>query len=282
MAVLNVTPDSFSDGGLHFETRSAVDAGFRMRDEGADIIDVGGESTRPGADPVGDEEECARILPVISELATQGLSVSVDTSKASVARRALQVGAKAVNDVSGLRDPVMRDVCAEARCTVCIMHMQGEPRTMQRAPRYEDVVAEVLAQLIERAQAAETHGIHRNNIWIDPGIGFGKTADHNLKILGSLDRLVRTGYPVLVGVSRKSFIGKILAPESQPLPVGERLEGTLSEDHPRPRCTRVTARSRCRCGDAERSMSRPGGCVSAVRCHYGFGGIAASLETCPG
>jgi len=224
MGVLNVTPDSFSDGGVFFETDRAVDAGLRMTDEGADLIDVGGESTRPGASPVDQDEERRRVVPVIERLAGRGIVVSIDTSKATVARAALDGGAQVVNDVTAFADPEMAGVCAVSECSLCLMHMQGEPRTMQEAPRYDDVVADVKAFLVERAEAAQQAGIARDRIWIDPGIGFGKTLAHNLSLLARIDEFVATGYPVLIGVSRKSFIGKILGG----LPADQRLEGTLA------------------------------------------------------
>jgi dihydropteroate synthase len=227
MGILNVTPDSFSDGGVHFDTQTAIDAGFRMRDEGADIIDIGGESTRPNSEPVSMEEELRRTLPVVQALAQRGIPVSIDTSKPEVARQALEAGAGIVNDVTAFSDPGMAPLCAQHGCTVCLMHMKGTPRTMQQDPTYEDVVAEVRDFLLERTQHAEAQGIARESIWIDPGIGFGKTVEHNLQLLRNLDEFVLTGYNVLIGVSRKSFIGRILNPET-PLPADQRLEGTLA------------------------------------------------------
>jgi len=227
MGILNVTPDSFSDGGLHFAPRDAVSAGLRMVGDGADIVDVGGESTRPGAEPVPVEEELRRVIPVVEALASEGTIVSVDTMKAAVAREALAAGARIVNDVTALRDPEMVEVVAAAQCTVCLMHMKGEPRTMQSNPEYVDVVAEVRDYLVDRARFAESRGIAPDRIWIDPGFGFGKTVRHNLLLLKHLDAFVATGYPVLIGVSRKSTIGKLLNPEN-PLPVEERYEGTLA------------------------------------------------------
>lgn len=220
MGVLNVTPDSFSDGGLFSDPRSAIARGLQMVEQGADLIDVGGESTRPGAAPVPAEEEEARVLPVVVALAKNGVSVSIDTSKPEVARSCLAAGAAVVNDVTALRDPEMREVCAAAKCTVCLMHMQGEPRTMQTDPHYGNVVEDVTLSLLESASRA---GLPKERIWLDPGIGFGKTVEHNLCLLGNLEVLVATGYPVLVGVSRKSFIGRILGIE-----VEQRLEGTLA------------------------------------------------------
>ncbi len=224
MGILNVTEDSFSDGGRHFEPAAAIAAGLRMRDEGADLIDVGGESTRPGADPISAAEELRRVIPVISALAAQGVKVSIDTMKAEVASAALAAGAVVVNDVMGLRGPGMLEVVAAHQCPVCIMHMQGSPRTMQSAPQYDDVVREVRAFLLRQAAVVEEAGLPAERVWIDPGIGFGKTVEHNLKLLNGLGKFVATGYPVLLGVSRKSFIGRVLGGE-EPLPIEERSEG---------------------------------------------------------
>ncbi|MFI5386186.1 MAG: dihydropteroate synthase [Fimbriimonadales bacterium] len=227
MGIINVTPDSFSDGGVHFSTQAAIDAGLRMTGEGADLVDVGGESTRPGADEVPLDEELKRVIPVVEALASKGIEVSIDTMKPEVARQALAAGAVVVNDVSALSHPEMPEVVAGAGCTVCLMHMQGTPRTMQQNPVYGDVVAEVRGYLVERAQFAQSQRIRQDRIWIDPGIGFGKTVQHNLLLLKHLEVLVAAGYPVLVGVSRKSFIGRVLTPDN-PLPVEDRLEGTLA------------------------------------------------------
>lgn len=218
MGILNVTPDSFSDGGRFADPHSAIEHGRRMIDEGADLLDVGGESTRPGADPVSEEEELRRVIPVVSELAKL-IPISIDTMKPAVARAALDAGAFLVNDVSGLRSQEMIAVVEEAQSGVCIMHMQGDPRTMQKEPFYDDVVREVLAYLLERAGSVTSP-----QIWIDPGVGFGKSLDHNLAILRNLDRFAATPYPVLLGVSRKSFIGKLTGGA----PVDDRLEGTLA------------------------------------------------------
>jgi dihydropteroate synthase len=224
MGVLNVTPDSFSDGGLHFAFADAVAAAQRMADEGADVIDVGGESTRPGSEPVSAEEEIRRVEPVIEALTARGIRSSIDTSKASVAQAALAAGADFVNDVSALSDPGMAEVCAEADCQVALMHMRGTPRTMQLDPVYDDVVAEVREYLLARAELAIAAGIRREQIWIDPGIGFGKTVEHNLTLLRESAAFVATGYPVLVGASRKSFVGRILGTADP----AHRLEGTLA------------------------------------------------------
>ncbi len=228
MGVLNVTPDSFSDGGQFSDAHHAVKRGLEMVGEGADFIDVGGESTRPGSDPVSAEEEIARTAPVVETLAKQGVIVSIDTSKPEVAKRALEAGAKIVNDVTGLGDESMRETCAEFGCTVCIMHMRGTPKTMQESPRYNDVVQEVAQQLSEAATEAIEAGVAADKIWLDPGIGFGKTASHNLSLLHRLSEVCDLGHPVLVGVSRKSFIGQLLGEDGKPAPVEDRLEGTLA------------------------------------------------------
>lgn len=225
MGIVNVTPDSFSDGGRYLEPSAAIDHGLRLVDEGADILDVGGESTRPGATAVTAEEELARILLVVETLAAKtDTPVSVDTMKASVARAALDAGARMLNDVSaGRADPAMFEVAASAGVPICLMHMLGEPRTMQDDPQYGDVVAEVRAFLLERGAAAEAAGIAREHIFIDPGFGFGKTAAQNLAVLARLSEFADGPYDVLVGTSRKTFIGATLD-----LPVAERLEGTAA------------------------------------------------------
>jgi dihydropteroate synthase len=213
MGVVNVTPDSFSDGGLYVESSAAVEHARRLLEEGATLVDVGGESTRPGAAPVSTEDELARIVPVLEGL--PGLPVSIDTSKAVVARKAIELGAELVNDVTALRaDEQMAGVVAEADAYVCLMHMQGSPRTMQVAPSYDDVVGDVLAFLEERVAFAVEHGVREEHICIDPGIGFGKTPDQNLELLHRLDELRSLGRPVLVGVSRKSTLGKVLGDAS--------------------------------------------------------------------
>lgn len=212
MGILNVTPDSFSDGGRHDRLETALNHARRMIDDGAAILDIGGESTRPGSLPVPEDEEIRRVVPVIGKLrANWDGWISVDTAKAAVADAALHAGADIVNDVSGLRaDPEMAAVCARHQCAVVVMHMQGEPRTMQVAPRYEDVVREVGGFFVERMNALENAGIARESLCFDPGIGFGKTLDHNLALLRSLDTLAPEGRPLLLGVSRKSFIGMLL------------------------------------------------------------------------
>lgn len=209
MGVLNVTPDSFSDGGRFLDAADAVAHGRRLAEEGAAVVDVGGESTRPGALPVDAEEELRRVVPVLEGLA--GVPLSIDTSKAAVARRALELGAEMVNDVTALRaDPELVEVVAEHDAYLCLMHMQGEPRTMQAAPRYRDVVSEVAAFLEERLAFAVAHGVREELVCLDPGIGFGKTPDHNLELVRRLDVLASLGRPVLVGLSRKSTLGKVL------------------------------------------------------------------------
>jgi dihydropteroate synthase len=213
MGIVNVTADSFSDGGLYLDPDRAAAAARRMVADGAAVIDVGGESTRPGAEPVTEEEELRRVVPVIERL--DGVPVSIDTAKAVVARRALALGAAMVNDVSALADPEMASVVAEAGVAVCLMHMQGRPRTMQEGPRYVNVVAEVTAFLESRIAFAVERGIPEERICVDPGIGFGKTADHNLELLRGLDRVVGLGRPVLVGISRKSTLGRVLGDPAQ-------------------------------------------------------------------
>jgi dihydropteroate synthase len=209
VGVLNVTPDSFSDGGAFVRTADAIAHGRRLYEEGAALVDVGGESTRPGARAVTAGEELARVEPVLEGLA--GLPLSIDTSKAAVARRALELGALLVNDVTALRgDAELAGVVADAGAYVCLMHMQGEPRTMQASPRYDDVVADVAAFLEKRLELAVSQGIAEDRVCLDPGIGFGKTPDQNLELIRRLDRIVAIGRPVLVGFSRKSTLGKVL------------------------------------------------------------------------
>jgi dihydropteroate synthase len=210
MGIINVTPDSFSDGGSFIDPRDAVAHGRQLAEEGADLVDVGGESTRPGSDPVPADEELRRVLPVVRELAATGPPVSIDTMKADVAEAALGAGAAFVNDVTALRhDPRMAAVVADAAVPVCLMHMLGEPKTMQDAPAYRDVVSEVRDFLARRADAAAAAGIDPASICVDPGIGFGKTVEHNLALLAHLDRICELGFPVLVGVSRKRFLGAV-------------------------------------------------------------------------
>ena len=214
MGVVNVTPDSFSDGGVHYDPDVAVAAARRMVEEGAAIVDVGGESTRPGSGGVTAGEELRRVLPVLERL--QGdVPVSIDTTKAEVARRALELGAELVNDVTAFRtDPALAEVAASANAYVCLMHMQGEPRTMQEKPRYHDVASEVAAFLEERLRFAVAHGVAEERICLDPGIGFGKTAAHNFELVRRLDVLLALGRPVLIGFSRKSSLGRVLGDQA--------------------------------------------------------------------
>lgn len=215
MGIVNVTPDSFSDGGRWLDPEAAIQKGRELAGLGADIIDVGGESTRPGAASVDAAEERARVVPVVEALAAEGVVVSIDTSKPSVARAAIEAGAEIVNDVTGLSDPVMIETCSDARVGVVIMHMLGEPRTMQIDPTYEDVVADVAEFLRRRTEVGVAAGIDVSRIVVDPGIGFGKTIRHNLALLNSIDR-IGGGRPVLVGTSRKAFLGTILDQAGRP------------------------------------------------------------------
>jgi dihydropteroate synthase len=209
MGVVNVTPDSFSDGGRYGSAADAAAAAQQMLADGAVLVDVGGESTRPGADPVTPDEELRRVVPVLEALV--GRPVSIDTSRAGVARRAVELGAVMVNDVTALRrDPELAAVVADAGADLCLMHMQGEPRTMQAAPLYEDVVSDVAAFLEERLAFAVAEGVAEEHICLDPGIGFGKTPDQNLELVRRLDRLVAIGRPVLVGLSRKSTLARVV------------------------------------------------------------------------
>jgi dihydropteroate synthase len=220
MGVLNVTPDSFSDGGRFASISDAVAHGRRLAAEGAAVVDVGGESTRPGAAPVSLDEELARVLPVLEGLS--GIPTSIDTSKAEVARRALELGAELVNDVTALRgDPAMAGVVADSGAYVCLMHMQGEPRTMQVAPNYDDVVAEVVSFLENRLEHAVQSGIPEERICLDPGIGFGKTPDQNLELVRRLDTLLELGRPLVVGFSRKRTLARVLGDS-------ESVSGTLA------------------------------------------------------
>jgi len=215
MGVINVTPDSFSDGGVHLRVEAAVTSAWGMLDAGAAIVDVGGESTRPGSRGVTAAEELERIEPVLIDLA--GAPVSVDTSKADVARRAIELGVELVNDVTALRsDPELAGVVADAGCYLCLMHMQGEPRTMQDNPVYDDVVSDVKRFLTDQLEFAVGEGVREEFVCLDPGIGFGKTVDHNLELLRRLDELAAIGRPLLIGVSRKSSLGRILGdPEAR-------------------------------------------------------------------
>jgi dihydropteroate synthase len=209
MGVVNVTPDSFSDGGRYLDADVAIRHGEKLVGDGADVLDVGGESTRPGAEPVGEAEELRRVEPVVARLAGKA-TVSIDTSKAAVAVAALDAGASIVNDVTALRgDPEMAGLCAERGIGVVLMHMPGNPRTMQDEPRYDDVVDDVRAFLAERVEFAMGEGIAEERIWLDPGIGFGKRLEHNLELLRRLKELRELGRPLVVGTSRKSFIGRV-------------------------------------------------------------------------
>ncbi len=223
MGVVNVTPDSFSDGGLFLDAEAAVAHGRELAGQGAEILDVGGESTRPGAEEVSVEEELARVVPVVRGLAGSA-TVSIDTSKAVVAEAALDAGASIVNDVTALRhDPAIGALCAERGAGLVLMHMQGDPRTMQVDPSYDDVVNDVKAFLAERLEVAIGMGVAEELIWLDPGIGFGKTLEHNLELLRRLGELRELGRPLVVGTSRKSFLGKIDGSD-----VDDRIGGTIA------------------------------------------------------
>jgi len=225
MGVLNVTPDSFSDGGQFFDTDKAIEHGLQMVVDGAAIIDVGGESTRPSSEPVSPKEQTRRVVPVIEGLRKKAdVPISIDTANCEVARAALQAGAAMINDITALADERMAELAAKHQVPVVLMHMQGTPATMQIEPTYDDVVGEVRQFLLDRAKQAEEFGIPRNMIFIDPGIGFGKTLEHNLSILRDIFKFVETGYRVLVGASRKSFIGQITGKEK----TTERIFGTAA------------------------------------------------------
>ncbi|MEO6025147.1 MAG: dihydropteroate synthase [Burkholderiales bacterium] len=213
MGIVNVTPDSFSDGGKFLAKNAALDHAYQLIEEGADILDVGGESTRPGAEGVSIADELARVLPVIEALKNQSLPISIDTMKAEVMAAAIQAGATMVNDVYALRADGAETVCVQSDVAVCLMHMQGSPRTMQANPHYLDVVAEVRSFLFERAASCERGGISKDRIVIDPGFGFGKNSEHNLILLRNLSKLREAGYAVLAGLSRKSVLGKIIGQE---------------------------------------------------------------------
>ncbi|MEN9589633.1 MAG: dihydropteroate synthase [Pseudomonadota bacterium] len=224
MGIVNVTPDSFSDGGQHLSAEAAIAHARTLIVEGAQIIDLGAESTRPGALPVSVQEELARLLPVIAALRDSGAALSVDTCKPEVMQAALDAGADIINDVTGMRDPqAQRVVARHPSCGVCVMHMQGEPRTMQLNPRYLNVVTEVSAALVAQAQLLEKLGVQRARISLDPGLGFGKTAEQNYQLLKGLATLVHSGYPVVLGASRKSMLGAITGK-----PVDQRLSGSIA------------------------------------------------------
>jgi dihydropteroate synthase len=227
VGILNVTPDSFSDGGDFLDQEAAAEHAVAMLDEGAGILDLGGESTRPGSDPISPEEEIRRVVPVLEEILARrpDAVISIDTYRAGTATAALQAGARLVNDVTALRgDPGMASVVEEAACPVILMHMQGEPKTMQKEPHYDDVVHEVRDFLAQRAEYAAAAGIRPENIIVDPGIGFGKNLEHNLALLRNLDAIVNLGFPVLVGASRKRFIGSITGVQE----AKERIFGTVA------------------------------------------------------
>jgi dihydropteroate synthase len=225
MGIVNVTPDSFSDGGLFLDPAAAIEHGRDLVAEGADLLDVGGESTRPGAAPVAAAEELERVLPVVEGLAGAGARVSIDTNKLEVAEAALAAGATFVNDVTAFRHaPELAGLVADRGAGCCLVHMLGEPSTMHHAPHYDDVVAEVKAFLEERLSFALAAGVPEENVWLDPGIGFGKRVDHNLEVLRRLDELVAIGRPLVIGTSRKSFLGKLTGGR----PEDERLPGTIA------------------------------------------------------
>ena len=222
MGIVNVTPDSFSDGGEWFEREAAIAHGRLLAEEGASILDVGGESTRPGAAPVSLDEELRRVVPVVDALRETGAQLSVDTMKLAVAEAAVDAGATLINDVTAFRnDPALAGFVADRGCDCCLMHMLGEPRTMQDDPRYDDVVDDVKAFLEERMEFATAAGVREERIWLDPGIGFGKTVEHNLELLARLDEIVALGRPVLLGASRKRFLGRLLGDD-------EAMTGTVS------------------------------------------------------
>ena len=225
MGILNVTPDSFSDGGQYFEKNTAVEHALDMVENGADIIDIGGESTRPFSDPISLDDELSRVIPVIEGIRKKSdVCISIDTTKSMVARKALNVGASIINDVSAMEiDPLMADVAKQFDCPLIIMHMKGTPKDMQDNPKYESLILDIKDYLIERIDFAMSKGVHRDKIIIDPGIGFGKTVENNFEIINNLYHFVKLNFPVLLGASRKSFIGISLN-----LPENKRLEGSLA------------------------------------------------------
>jgi dihydropteroate synthase len=224
MGIVNVTPDSFSDGGEHATAQQAIAHAHRLVSEGAQILDIGGESTRPGATPVSAADELKRVLPVIKGLRESGVAISVDTCKPEVMRAVLDAGADLLNDVTGFRDPLSVQVAANhPSCGLCVMHMQGEPRTMQQAPFYQDVVQDVKSYLLTQARLLEESGVQSHRISLDPGCGFGKTLEQNYMLVKRLDEIVQAGYPVLLGVSRKSMIGTVTGQ-----PVTQRLAGSIA------------------------------------------------------
>jgi dihydropteroate synthase len=224
MGIINVTPDSFSDGGIYNRFDAALRQAEQMLSDGAMILDIGGESTRPGAAEVAESEELARVVPVISALRQRfDCAISVDSSKASVMSAAIQAGADMINDVRALREPGSLEVAVKCQVPVCLMHMQGAPRNMQHAPNYQDVVTEVMQFLLQRANACEQAGLAKKHIILDPGFGFGKSLNHNYRLLNQLSQFTDSGYPVLAGMSRKSMIGQLLN-----IQLGERLAGSLA------------------------------------------------------
>jgi dihydropteroate synthase len=223
MGIVNITPDSFSDGGRFFDPARALAHARALHADGAHIVDVGGESTRPGAEPVSEATELERVLPIVECLASEGAIVSIDTTKPAVMRAAIDAGASMVNDVRALQEPGALQAASRHEVAVCLMHMQGAPRTMQQAPAYDDVVREVGDFLLARAQACEDAGVARERIVIDPGFGFGKTVDHNLELLRRLDEISALGYPVVAGLSRKATIGRLTGRD-----VGNRMAGSLA------------------------------------------------------
>ena len=253
MGVVNATPDSFSDGGQWAEPGAAIRRGFKLWDDGADLVDVGGESTRPGADLVSVEEELARVVPVVEALASHGIIVSIDTSKPEVAAAAVAAGAEIVNDVTGLASTEMVDLCEETGVGVVIMHMQGDPRSMQTDPTYDNVVADVAGFLRDRTAAAIESGIEASRIVVDPGIGFGKTFEHNLALLAGI-RDLGNGQPVLIGASRKSFLGTILEQANRP-----------SEPADRDTATAATVALAAAAGAAVVRVHNAAGAIDAVR-----------------
>jgi len=224
MGIVNVTPDSFSDGGLYYETKTAINHTKKLIESGADIIDIGGESTRPGAEPVSEKDEISRILPVIKKIRTisSSILISIDTTKSNVAKSALEAGANIINDISGLtKDSSMVNVAAEFQVPIVIMHMQGNPRNMQKKPFYKDIILEISTFFKNQIELALNAGINKKNIILDPGIGFGKSVSHNFKLIKYLNKFCDYGFPILIGPSRKSFLGITLD-----LPVEDRFEGT--------------------------------------------------------
>jgi len=228
MGVINITPDSFSDGGVNFDAENAIKSAHKMVDDGADFIDIGGVSSRPGAEEVDESEEIRRISAVVHAVAKLGIPVSIDTTRPLVARHAIDAGASIVNDITALQNSEMAKLVAESKVTVCLMHMKGNPQTMQLSPHYENVVEEINSFLMSRVNLAKGFGIDQTCIWIDPGIGFGKTTAHNLEILNNTSKFANLGYPLLIGLSRKSFLAKLLNSDPEPDSAKGRLTGTIA------------------------------------------------------